>query len=171
MTKVPRLHPLVFFLGLAIAAVAAFFCFPRKTSTHFFQQATGYAVPAAAEVIEVGNSHGGFFGDGESWLVMSVENKVINRWEDSPPSWAGPRWTKGPVPYSIWSHCTFGKPGRESLGLSDEGLMFGDPEVHSVMSSNDIKYVARERNEGWHNGDLAVLVPRASEVWFASWDN
>ena len=140
-----------------------------------FVRVTGLEWPSGAKVVRVGDTHGGFNGDGEFYLVFDVDKAMLANWLGTNPPWGGNKWNKGPVPGEIGFHCNFGSSERiytsnQGSGPSQYG---GDPQLVALLSSEKVLYVARERGAGsirWHNGDLLVVDSDAGRVWLSVWD-
>jgi hypothetical protein len=133
---------------------------------HGFSWYTGLDWPQTARVLSYGNSYGGLCGDGEEHLVFETDETTIARWLSGPPPWQAGRWERGPVPREIGRHCDFpeiGGPRRASA----------DPDLVAPLDSQEVWYVARERESFEHNpyrqGDLIVLDPRCKKVWWSRW--
>ena len=118
-----------------------------------FNDATGFSLPATAKVVAAGDTHGGFHGDGELYLVFKTDPATVQKWLDSIPPWKQTEWLTGPVPGDISGHC---------MDAPTTG-----------MNSTTIKYVAEDfrlSSIEWHNGRLLVLNPETGDVTLSWWD-
>jgi len=140
-----------------------------------FAQISDLEWPETAEVVVASDTHARQ-GEGEFYIVFDVDVEVLEDWLSNPPPWGTGEWLNGPVPPEIGSHPSFGTDGV-SIGQFDDGPYEyrGDEQLVTLLSSDEIWYVARERccGEGslyFHNGDLLVLDLDARRVWLSSWD-
>ena len=151
---------------VVLAWMAAGFWVPGCTPGRFretvddpsadFTEKTGLPWPSSGNLIKADDTHGGFHGDGDFYLVFSVDKETFSRWKSQKPPWGASRWERGPVPSEIASRC-----------------MFGDAKGWCAPASTDLFYVARARGPEsmrWHNGDLLVLDPEGRVVWLYVWD-
>ncbi len=137
-----------------------------------FRHYTGLVWPPGARVIRSANSHGGFHGDGEYFLVVEVDDAIIKEWLAGRAPWG--EWTQGPVPGSIGTYTRFGGPGVSYGGpMNGRQQYHGDEELVQLLGSDQVWYAARERGDDhlrWHNGDLLIIDGRSRRVWLSAWD-
>ena len=130
----------------------------------------GTVLAGGARVVRSGDSHGGFQGEGEFYLVFRVDGATIRRWlSGAAPGGGG--WLRGPVPGKVGFHTTF---GYEPTGFRMPGSSYtGRGELVRLLGSGEIWYAAWGRGHDsmpWHNGDLLIVDPRTRLVWFSVWD-
>lgn len=122
-----------------------------------FVDCTGLAWPQSAKVIQVGDDHGGWNGDGEFFLVLDADRETLERWLAAVPPWGGSKWQEGAVPNEIAMHCRF-----------------GNTHTHSdALSSSDIKYCAEDfkmTDIPWHNGRVLAFNTTTGKVYLSWWD-
>jgi hypothetical protein len=137
-----------------------------------FWYCTGLKWSAEARVIRSADSHGGFLGDGEYYLILEADEASIKKWLAERGPWGD--WQRGPVPGEIGYHCRFGGPGVGWGGpIGGPETYSGDEELVELLSSDHVWYSARERGDArlrWHNGDLIVIDVRSRRIWLSIWD-
>ena len=142
---------------IAIRALHSLFYCPErfretvKDPGKDFSDMTGIPWPPNATVVLVDDSHGGFHGDGEFYIVADVSSETLLRWLEMEPPWGVRAWKRGPVPHEIAFHS----------------------ELEADLSSPTIWYAARERGAGsirWHNGDVLAFDPERGRLWVTAWD-
>ena len=119
-----------------------------------FSEITSLTVPATATIVASGDTHGGFHGDGELFIVLDVGPDVIQKWLDSPPPWGHTAWQSGPVPDEILGHCL--DLPRETIPTS--GAKYIVAKDHQVSSI------------AWHNGQLLILYLEQGRAILSDWD-
>ena len=141
-----------------------------------FTQITKLEWPKSAKVITVSDTHGGFLGDGEFYLVFETEQEDLEKWLSNPPPWEIDEWVSGPVPPEIGSNASFGLGGAGTSSINGVSTEYwgGEPLIQ-LLNSNNIWYVAKERCCGrdslyFHNGELLIIDLEAGKVWLSSWD-
>lgn len=141
-----------------------------------FSQITGLEWPKYTKVITVADTHGGFIGDGEFYLIFDTDREILEKWLSNPPPWKIDEWKSGPVPPEIGSHVSFGKDGIMIGSVGDGPYQYGSKgELVDLLKSDKIWYVVKERCCGrdslyFHNGELLIIDLDAQQVWFSSWD-
>jgi hypothetical protein len=137
-----------------------------------FRHYTGLRWPSEVRVVRSADSHGGFLGDGEYFLVFDADPATLQGWLAGDAPWG--RWERGPVPGEMGFHCKFGGSGVGWGGpVGGPPRYRGDEELVRLLGSDHVWYSARERGSGslrWHNGDLLVLDLAAGRVWLSVWD-
>jgi len=138
-----------------------------------FTAETDISVADDWQLLDSGDEHGGFTGDGETHFVFHVPKVAIDELLASRPPWSK-TWTAGPVPHEIGFHCFFGTDGvAYSSGDGRPNEYLGEPKLVTLLSSQDIHYDAKERccdSLRWHNGHLLVIDPNSSTIWLSIWD-
>lgn len=165
-------------LVAVVAAASAVIWFAYRIATDGpgprlgFRNYTGLRWPAEARVVRSADSHGGFHGDGEYFLVFDTDPATLTRWLSGPAPWGD--WHSGPIPGEIGSHCIFGSAGVTwGTPAAGPGRYCGDEELVRLLGSARVWYSARERGDSslrWHNGDLLIIDPEAGRVWLSVWD-
>ena len=120
-----------------------------------FERETGFNVSESMKILSSDDTHGGFLGDGEFYVIFQADAKVVSEYINSKPPWDNNKWLKGPIDPFILQHCSFGR----GLGR------FSNPK--------EVFYVARNRGPAelpWHNGDLFFIDPDNNSVWYSRWD-
>lgn len=128
---------------------------PRSISDPIseFTNATGLSLPSTSTVVNAADTHGGFHGDGELYLVFKTNLAIVEDWLTDVPPWKQKDWLAGPVPPEISSHC---------LHAPTTG-----------MNSAEVRYIAEDfklSSIPWHNGRLLVVNPNTGEVTLSWWD-
>jgi hypothetical protein len=134
---------------------------------------TSLIAPPGMQVRGYGDTHSGFLGDGERYLVADVGPKVVERWLSDEPPWGNADWKPGPVPAEIGFHCSFGFKGLSVTTSVTSAEYHGPTELTRILSSRNVSYAARARGPQsmrWHNGDLLILEPQSGALWLSSWD-
>jgi hypothetical protein len=151
-----------------------FYATLRPSPQSVFERVTGLDWPPNATVLSSGDDHGGFMGDGEFHVVLSVDDETVAELLRSRPATPLSNWQAGPVPTEIGFHCNFGTKGVSAMSIDGGPAHYsGDPELEDVLGSNAIMYTAHERccdTIEWHNGTLMVVDPRHNKVWLSIWD-
>ena len=153
--RLPRRRITVGSLLIATAVAAALFVPLRATvrrQTSVFARETGLAIPASAAIVAAGDTHVGFHGDGYTHLVFDADTGWLGRTLAGPPPW-GESWSPGPVDPFI-----------------PHPFKGGSPPVRGFPDRPAIRYSARARSSGHHNGELLAIDPLRGRVWFVSWD-
>ena len=138
-----------------------------------FTQRTGLPWPLTAEVLSVGDTHGGWLGDGEFHLVFKADRAVLEYWLAKQPPWGQPTWQTGPVPHEIGMHCSFGTKHFPAPKFGDGPTEYlGDTEIEQVLGSNQMRFVAQDRlpDNPWYNGQVLIIDPANNQVWLCVWD-
>ena len=140
-----------------------------------FTELTGLPWPRSAKVIACEDTHGGFHGDGEFYLVFQTDKGTLKGWLAKPPPWKGKTWVSGPIPSEIGIKCCFGPSGEDVDWVSDDrGSRYaGDRKLVRMLSSRRIQYVAKETccaSMRWHNGQELIIDVEAAKVWLCIWD-
>jgi len=158
---------------LSFVGAVAYFVVPPNARMSF-QRETGLDWPSGATIVSVGDTHGGFLGDGEFHVILDVDDSAINQLLKTLPKAPLSKWTPGPVPGIIGVHCRFGTDGVSVGSHNDEPEHYvGDPELVSMFGSPDVMYSAQEyccESLPWHNGTLIVVDPTAKRIWLSIWD-
>src|SRR4051812_612026 len=103
----------------------------------FFLRATGYHIPPSAKIISSGDTHGGFHGDGESYIVLETDRETLDDWIRGTPPWGVASWQTGPVPTEIGFHCAFGSSGVTAVSTNGgPARYFGDAQLEQVLGSD-----------------------------------
>ncbi|HWL08917.1 MAG TPA: hypothetical protein VNQ76_10950 [Planctomicrobium sp.] len=138
-----------------------------------FTNATGFQTDSDWQVLNAGDDHGGFMGDGETFVILKVSQKAIDQFLESSPPWSK-EWQTGPVPHDIGSHRRFGADGVISYSVNGLPNRYsGNTKLVELLSSSEIFYDAKERcceTLRWHNGDLLIISPQDQTVWLSLWD-
>lgn len=124
-----------------------------------FTEYTNIPFPSSAKIIAVGDTHGGFHGDGEFYLVFDADIAEIASWLGQPPPWNQPEWLAGPVPYEIAGRCLADATWSES--------------VKRHFEATTTKYVAVDSKQSsipWHNGQLLAINMETGRVVLSRWD-
>ncbi len=141
-----------------------------------FTQLTDLEWPKNTRVITVADTHGGFFGDGEFYLVFDSDQEILEEWLSNTPPWEVDKWKSGPVPPEIGAKASF---GTEGVGTSSANggptEYWGDEQLIQLLNSDSILYAAKERCCGpeslyFHNGNLLIIDLEAQMVWLSVWD-
>jgi len=171
-----RITVAVYVVALAAAAAVAWFAHRVATDGPGpglgFRHYTGLRWPPEARIVRSADSHGGFHGDGECFLVFDADPATLRGWLAGDASWG--RWERGPVPGEIGFHCKFGGSGVGWGGpVGGTPRYSGDEMLVRMLGSEQVWYSARERGDQflrWHNGDLLVIDVQAGRVWLSVWD-
>lgn len=123
-----------------------------------FSRATGLGWPASANVITSGDTHGGFNGDGDFWVVFEADRPLLEYWKSDLPPWSQVKWLQGPVPEEIT---------RMTCLVS---LAASDAKVRQTLKSDQIWYAAEERSADWWNGSVLILDLPNRRVMLCVWD-
>ena len=142
-----------------------------------FTTATGLPWPTNAEIIALDDTHGGFHGDGEFYLVFQTDAETIQSYLDTTPSLDVP-WQQGPIPTDIGFHMTFGTEGIGTMSVNGSAAEYvGDSTLTELFTSETVYFSATERccsEQGealrWHNGTFVLVDPTTNTVWFSAWD-
>mgnify|MGYP000922310228 CR=1 FL=1 len=124
-----------------------------------FTACTQITFPSSAKIIAVGDTHGGFHGDGEFYLVFDADESEIAGWLDQPPPWNQPAWLTGPVPYEISGHCLADATSSES--------------ARNLFKATITRYIAEDFQQAsipWHNGHLLAIDIESGRVILSWWD-
>jgi len=124
-----------------------------------FTEYTQIPFPSAAKIIAAGDTHGGFHGDGEFYLVFDADKSEIARWLDLAPPWNQPEWRSGPVPHEISGHCLADATSSEN--------------ARSLFDATTTRFVAEDLKQSsipWHNGRLLAIDTESGRVILAWWD-
>jgi hypothetical protein len=122
-----------------------------------FTEYTGFVWPDSANLVVVGDDHGGFHGDGEFYLVFDVERDTLEKWLSVNPPWGDPEWQEGAVPNDIAGHCSFGGNSTHSTALSS-------PD--NIYCAQDFKISSIP----WHNGRVLAINTKTERVYLSWWD-
>lgn len=135
-----------------------------------FKQSTGLTLPASASIVSSGDVSLDFLGDGEFYLVFEVDQETLKQWLDEPPPWEQIEWKQGPVSNDIGWHCGFGASGMsaDSAGGGPDHNI-SKLQVEQVLSSEQVRYVARDSAPQWEMGQILILDLEHSRVWYSSW--
>ena len=161
-------------VGMFMYLVSGFGRIETKTpAVSVFASETGIEIGANWKLIVSGDEHVGFVGDGETYFVFRVPPAEIQKLLASAAPWSA-KWKAGPVEHEVGFHCKFDTAGV-GYGSSIDGLneYSGDPTLVSLLSSDQIRYAAKERccdSLRWHNGHLLIVDPVDSKVWLSIWD-
>jgi hypothetical protein len=125
------------------------------------------------KIIKSGDDHGGFVGDGETYIVLQLPQEAVKKLLQSASPWSG-EWKSGPIPHEIGFHCGFGTDGVGYASVNG-GMneYFGDSELKKLLSSSHVFYDAKERccpSLHWHNGHSLVVDPLECTLWLSVWD-
>ncbi len=163
---------------LALIAFTTYWCAFRVTtggsgSRLHFADSTGLAWPPNGSLVRSVDSHGGFLGDGEFYVVFDADEATIQKWLEGPAPWGG-NWRHGPIPGEAGIHCSFGTSGVSWGGVVGKPSSYsGDKELVDLLSSTSVIFAARERccaSLPWHNGNLLIIDPGSRRVWLSVWD-
>jgi hypothetical protein len=112
-----------------------------------FWQYTGLW-PSNARIVACGDTHGGFHGDGEFYLVIEVDRATMERWLKCPPPW-GISWMRGPIPR--------------------RGRFGGVPGAEEVHESRETWSTVRDREPRWNwtHYDVLIIDPSTNRVWLS----
>lgn len=141
-----------------------------------FTQITGLEWPENPEVITLADTHDGFLGDGEFYLIFRTDKETLEEWLSNPPPWENEEWKLGPVPPEIGSHASFGKGSMIIGSVGDGPYQYeSEGELVDLLKSDKIWYVVKERCCGrdslyFHNGELLIIDLETQRVWLSSWD-
>ncbi len=146
---------------------------PKTPLQSVFTAETDISVGEDWRLLDSGDEHGGWAGDGETYFIFHVPTHAIDVILASKSPWSE-TWTQGPVPHETGFHCSFGT-GGVGYGSVDGGPheYWGEPKLVTLLSSQDIYYDAKERccdSIRWHNGHLLVIDPASSTIWLSIWD-
>jgi hypothetical protein len=165
---------LIFWIGQALQVPARFREVVNNPAGDF-TEVTGLPWPNTAKLVAVGDTHGGFHGDGELYLVFDVDQETVAKWLTATSPWDSGKWQRGPVPTEIGIQCGFGQQSPVSLKdqMGREEYLGGSAEIRSLLAARENWHVARSRGPKdmpWHNGNLLVIDLSRSRVWLSSWD-
>ena len=138
-----------------------------------FEEYTQLDWPEKAEVISVGDTHGGFNGDGEFYLVFKTDKTTITKYLNGLAAFEK-SWQLGPITKNIGFQPQFGTGGIDISRINNGPEEYsGDPQHIDVVLSDEVYFSAKERcceSIRWHNGSLLIIDPRLNKVWLSVWD-
>ena len=181
---------LVILLALGALAIPIVFCVILANTEPFefksgpliedpkigFTQITGLEWAENSEVITFADTHGGFLGDGEFYVIFRTDQETLEEWLSNSPPWENEEWKRGPVPPEIGFHASFGKGGMIIGSVGNGPYQYdSEGELVDLLKSDEIWYVVKERCCGrdslyFHNGELLIVDLEAQQVWLSSWD-
>ena len=150
-------------LPLVVFPIAIFDAGPFRTTAKDpaseFTKYTSLPWPDSAAVVGCGDSHGGWHGDGEYYLVFDADKESLARWLSQKAPWGDAEWKDGPVPDEIAGHCF---------------LFEGSPNPYrDSLAGSRIRYCAQDFklcDIPWHNGRLLAVDPTIGRVYLSWWD-
>ena len=170
--NVSRLQGRLVLGGVVLLGAFAFYCTrktPEAPAPSVFTAVTGLKVGLQWNAVAGGSEYGGFGSEGESYLVFRLSKADFDALLNSAAPWSG-QWKSGPVEDVIGGPCTFGTRDWAKNALDEH---VSATRVEELLTSTTVFFDAQERccaGNSWHNGDVVLLDPQDSTVWWSSWD-
>ena len=144
-------------LLLAVALLLSFCVLGVVTWIWYVEEPREFWIPWAARVLDSGDTHGGFLGDGVYHLVLQFPSAEQVEALREHTSWPDCQWQRGPVPKEI------------SFYFREHFAQFPPP-----LDSPNIWFLAQDYKlstlSPYYNGRFLLLDTETRRAWYSQWD-